>query len=76
MTHLPPRQPGYFLFNGTRKTTYRNQYVSVCEPIKVVEIQRTPRQRELAVKLIGRQQSFPLAHFSGTWQRIATEVTP
>lgn len=68
---MNPTTTGFYLFEGTRQVA-NNQYRHVHEPVAIVYVWNR-RGRELAVKLIGRQQAIPLANFVGEWERI--EVT-
>ena len=67
-----PTTTGFYLFSGSR-IAYNNQCKRLHEPVAVVEVWQSGGY-ELAVKLIGRQQAFPLRMFSGEWERL--EVAP
>jgi len=69
---MNPTEPGFFLFHGIR-AVQNNQYRHIHAPVEIVYVWNR-RGRELAVKLIGRQQAVPLVNFCGSWEKI--EVTP
>ena len=71
---LPPRCECFAVFVGTRHI--RNAlYEHIAEAVQVVEVWRKGN-RELGVKMTGRQQAFQLAAFVGIWQTIELEETP
>lgn len=74
---LPPREPCWVILYGRRRIRDAI-YESLCEPLEVVEYV-SGRDRELAVKMTGRRERFPLDNFSGEWTPIifdALEAQP
>jgi len=71
---MNPTEPGFFLFHGIR-SVQNNQYRHIHAPVEIVYVYNR-RGRELAVKLIGRQQAIELSRFCGEWRRIELELTP
>jgi hypothetical protein len=71
---MTPDTTGFFWFSGTRAVGNNNQFRRVHGPVEIVNVWNR-RGYELAVKLIGRQQSIPLAAFSGDWQPLRLEVS-
>lgn len=61
-----PRRPCFALFRGDRRVTDR-LHEKLNEPLQVCSMMRKGTE-ELAVKMTGRQQAFPLANFVGEWQ--------
>jgi len=71
---MNPTEPGFWIFNGIR-AVQNNQYRHIHAPVEIVYVWNR-RGRELAVKLIGRQQAIRLDAFCGEWQRLELEPTP
>lgn len=67
---MTPRQPGYFVFEGIRHTRRVGHIESIHAPVEVIELVYYRKPKELAVKMIGRQQAFPLSAFEGEWKRL------
>lgn len=69
---LPPRQPCFVIFDGSRHIRDA-MYERICEPVEVVEMM-TQGQKTLAVSMIGRQQKFKLENFTGLWITLDLEA--
>lgn len=71
VSKLPPRRTCFVIFSGTRHI--RNAlYEHINEPVQVVEVW-TKNEKQLGIKMTGRQQAFQMAAFAGTWQTIELE---
>lgn len=73
MSKLPPRQPGFYLFKGERHikvATYERIHV----PLQVLE-HTNGRVKEMAVRMIGKREMFPIGNFEGEWIVIELERT-
>lgn len=71
MTKLPPRTPCYAIFRGTR-FIHDALYEHLHQPLEIVEYTNV-RSKELAVRMIGKRERFPLATFSGEWTVLELE---
>jgi hypothetical protein len=69
---MNPTTPGFWIFHGSR-AVQNNQLRPIHAPVEIVYVWNR-RGRELAVKLIGRQQCIPLGNFIGDWQKLDLEV--
>lgn len=65
--------PGFYLFRGQRRKGGTAYIESINAPVEIVEIAYHRKPKELAVKMIGRQQAFPLINFDGVWMPIRTK---
>jgi hypothetical protein len=65
---LLPRKEGYYIFLGSRNS--RPGYVEMFyEPVEIIEIENG-RNRELVVRIFGRQKYWPINTFQGEWSLI------
>lgn len=62
--------PGFYLFRGQRRKGHSSYIESVDAPVEIIEIVPYRKPKQLAVKMIGRQQAFPLSAFDGVWMPI------
>lgn len=65
---LPPRQPGFYVFRGSRRIK-DSIYERLHEPVAVKK-QNVGGTQGLAVCMLGRATKWPLENFVGEWERI------